>query len=69
MHRAAISGTGIYVPPHTISNEELVASFNDYAMAWNRQHEARIAAGELAGAAGSRASSSSRRPRASSTAT
>ena len=49
MHRAAITGTGIYVPPHTISNEELVASYNDYAMAWNRQHEARIAVGELTG--------------------
>ena len=49
MHRAAISGTGIFVPPHTISNEEFVASYNDCAMAWNRQHEARIAGGELAG--------------------
>jgi beta-ketodecanoyl-[acyl-carrier-protein] synthase len=48
MTRAAISGTGIHVPPQTISNEELVASFNAYAAAWNLRNAARIAAGEVA---------------------
>ena len=48
MHRAAISGTGIHIPPHTISNAELVASFNRYAAAWNADNAERIAAGALA---------------------
>jgi len=48
MHRAAISGTGIHVPRHTISNEELVASFNAYVGNWNADNAARIAAGEVA---------------------
>jgi beta-ketodecanoyl-[acyl-carrier-protein] synthase len=48
MNRAAITGTGIYIPPHTISNQELVAAFNAYARDRNRRDDARIAAGELA---------------------
>jgi beta-ketodecanoyl-[acyl-carrier-protein] synthase len=48
MSHAAISGTGIYVPPQTITNEELVASFNAYVAGWNGRNAARIAAGELA---------------------
>jgi beta-ketodecanoyl-[acyl-carrier-protein] synthase len=47
MHRAIIRGTGIYVPPHTISNAELVASFNAFAETTNRDNAARIAAGEV----------------------
>ena len=31
MHRVAISSTGLFTPPHTISNEELVQAYNDYA--------------------------------------
>ena len=34
----AISGTGLFTPPHSISNEELVASFNDYVGRHNRRH-------------------------------
>jgi beta-ketodecanoyl-[acyl-carrier-protein] synthase len=45
MHRAAISGTGIHIPPHTISNAELVASFNRYVAGWNAAHAERIAGG------------------------
>jgi beta-ketodecanoyl-[acyl-carrier-protein] synthase len=45
MHRAVISGTGIYVPPHVISNAELVTAFNAYARDWNDAHAADIAAG------------------------
>jgi len=44
MHCAAITGTGLYVPPHTISNAELVASFNAYVRNWNRDNAADIAA-------------------------
>ncbi len=48
MNRAAITGTGIYVPPHTISNEELVAAFNAYVRDWNLRNDAGIATGALA---------------------
>jgi beta-ketodecanoyl-[acyl-carrier-protein] synthase len=48
MLSAAISGTGVFVPPHTISNAELVASFNAFVDGRNAREAARIAAGELA---------------------
>jgi len=43
----AISGTGLYVPPHTITNAELVASYNDYVRRHNAAHTEAIAAGEM----------------------
>ncbi|WP_269530958.1 beta-ketoacyl-ACP synthase III [Chitinimonas sp. BJYL2] len=46
MHTAVITGTGLYTPPHAISNEELVASFNEYVRRHNAEHAAAIAAGE-----------------------
>ncbi|MBA4344793.1 MAG: beta-ketoacyl-ACP synthase III [Methylibium sp.] len=46
MHSVVISGTGLYQPPHTISNAELVESFNRYVELQNAQHAAAIAAGE-----------------------
>lgn len=45
MHRVAISSTGLYIPPHVITNEELVASFNCFAAQENKEHAAAIAAG------------------------
>ena len=45
MHRVAISSTGLYIPPQTISNEELVATFNSFADQENAAHGAAIAAG------------------------
>ena len=42
-----ISATGLYTPPDSISNEELVASFNAYVAAFNADHAAEIAAGDL----------------------
>jgi len=42
-----ISGTGLYTPPQSISNDELVASFNAYVDAYNAEHAAAIEAGEL----------------------
>jgi beta-ketodecanoyl-[acyl-carrier-protein] synthase len=42
-----ISGTGLYTPPHSITNDELVASFNAYVDAFNAAHAAEIAAGTL----------------------
>lgn len=43
-----ISATGLFTPPDSISNDELVASFNAYAEAHNGANEAAIAAGEVA---------------------
>ncbi|MFM7706100.1 MAG: beta-ketoacyl-ACP synthase III, partial [Rubrivivax sp.] len=40
--------TGLFTPPHVITNEELVASFNAYADLQNAQHAAAIAAGTRA---------------------
>ena len=42
-----ISATGLYTPPETISNDELVASFNAYVELHNSRHAAAIAAGEV----------------------
>lgn len=47
MTRTAISGTGLYVPPDTISNAELVDSFNEYAREYNARHATEIAAGRV----------------------
>ena len=43
-----ISATGLFTPPESISNAELVASFNAYASAHNAAHAADIAAGTIA---------------------
>jgi len=42
-----ISATGLFTPKDSISNEELVASFNSYVELFNREHAAQIASGEL----------------------
>lgn len=42
---AVISATGLYTPPHSISNEELVEAFNLYVERHNRVHHADIEAG------------------------
>ena len=48
MHRVAISSTGLYVPPHTISNAELVNAFNLFSDLENEKHADAIAAGSRA---------------------
>ena len=45
--RPVISATGLFTPEESISNEELVASFNAYVARHNAQHAAAIAAGEM----------------------
>ncbi len=45
MHRVAISRTGLYTPPESISNQELVTAFNQFAEWDNQQHAPAIAAG------------------------
>ncbi|MFM8498922.1 MAG: beta-ketoacyl-ACP synthase III [Chakrabartia sp.] len=42
-----ISATGLYTPPESISNEELVASFNSYVERFNGDHAAEIEAGTI----------------------
>ncbi len=42
-----ISGTGLYTPQESISNEELVDSFNAYVNIYNTAHADEITAGEL----------------------
>jgi beta-ketodecanoyl-[acyl-carrier-protein] synthase len=42
-----ISATGLYTPPDSVSNEELVAAYNAYALKYNDDHAAEIAAGTL----------------------
>ncbi|MCK5747838.1 MAG: beta-ketoacyl-ACP synthase III [Oricola sp.] len=42
-----IVATGLYTPPHSISNDELVAAFNAYVEKFNSDNAARIEAGEL----------------------
>jgi beta-ketodecanoyl-[acyl-carrier-protein] synthase len=48
MTRVVISGTGLYQPPHVISNAELVTAYNAYADRQNALHADAIAAGEQA---------------------
>ncbi len=43
-----ISGTGLWTPPESISNKELVDAYNAHAALYNRKHAAEIEAGELA---------------------
>jgi beta-ketodecanoyl-[acyl-carrier-protein] synthase len=45
MHRVAISGTGLYTPPHVITNAELVTAFNSYVAIENARNAEAIAAG------------------------
>ena len=45
MTAIAISGTGLFTPPNSISNEELVVSYNAYVKKFNAANAAAIAAG------------------------
>jgi beta-ketodecanoyl-[acyl-carrier-protein] synthase len=45
MQRVAITGSGLFTPAESISNDELVASYNAYVEQYNREHADAIAAG------------------------
>jgi hypothetical protein len=45
--KVVISGTGLYTPQETISNAELVKSFNAYVELFNAENAADIAAGKI----------------------
>lgn len=47
-YSVVISGTGLWTPVQTITNDELVASFNEYVERFNAEHAEAIAAGEVA---------------------
>ena len=47
MYNVVISGTGLYTPASSISNDELVESFNTYVHRFNSENAAAIEAGEV----------------------
>jgi len=47
VHNVVISGTGLYTPANSISNDELVESFNAYVQLFNADNAAAIARGEV----------------------
>jgi beta-ketodecanoyl-[acyl-carrier-protein] synthase len=47
VHNVVISGTGLYTPVNSISNDELVESFNAYVQLFNAENAAAIASGEV----------------------
>ncbi|MEH6636711.1 MAG: beta-ketoacyl-ACP synthase III [Halioglobus sp.] len=47
MSDIVISGTGLYTPAESISNHELVESFNAYVEIYNAEHAEEITAGDL----------------------
>ncbi|WP_027910296.1 beta-ketoacyl-ACP synthase III [Pseudomonas sp. URMO17WK12:I4] len=47
MYNVVISGTGLYTPANSISNDELVASFNAYVQQFNADNAAAIERGEI----------------------
>ncbi len=42
-----ITATGLYTPPHSISNDELVAAFNAYVEVFNKKNAPEIASGQI----------------------
>ena len=47
MQKAVIAATGLFTPPHSISNTELVDAFNTYVANFNAEHAAAIEAGTV----------------------
>ena len=47
MYKPAITGTGVFTPQETITNDELVVAFNAYAERYNADNADAIAAGTL----------------------
>ncbi len=46
MSKSYITATGLYTPQHSISNEELVSTFNQYVDNYNQQYQSEIKNGE-----------------------
>lgn len=47
LRKAVIASTGLFTPPHAISNAELVAAFNAYVAEFNQENSQAIAAGSV----------------------
>lgn len=47
MSNIVISGTGLYIPPHVITNDELVGAYNAYVDRFNSENAAAIEAGSV----------------------
>ncbi|MDG2522453.1 beta-ketoacyl-ACP synthase III [Caulobacter segnis] len=47
MHQAVIAATGLFTPPHSVSNTELVDAFNTFVERFNTANAAAIEAGEV----------------------
>jgi len=47
VQEVVVTGSGLWTPPHFVSNEDLVASLSAAVEAWNREHADEIAGGEL----------------------
>ena len=47
MTNIVISGTGLFIPPHVVTNEELVTAYNGYADQYNLQHGEAIKSGAM----------------------
>jgi beta-ketodecanoyl-[acyl-carrier-protein] synthase len=45
--QVVITGSGLFTPPYSISNAELVASLSESATRWNQQHAQQIADGSM----------------------
>ncbi|MEC8442700.1 MAG: beta-ketoacyl-ACP synthase III, partial [Pseudomonadota bacterium] len=42
MSNIVISGSGLFIPPHTISNDELITAYNAYVEKFNAENAAAI---------------------------
>ena len=38
MSQIVISGSGLFIPPHTVTNDELVDAYNSYVHRFNDEH-------------------------------
>lgn len=47
MHKVVLSGSGLFTPKYSISNEELIGAYNAYADKFNQQNKTKIEAGEV----------------------
>ena len=47
MSNIVISGSGLFIPPHTISNDELIEAYNAYVEKFNAENAAAIEAGDV----------------------
>ena len=52
VHQAVIAATGLYIPPFSISNTELVEAFNAYVESFNAENATNLPSGLKAGDSG-----------------